>query len=160
MEIIDYKLLDKVTSQAKESARLRMNYNFHTSLEDPINRLLNAVEPETYFPPHRHLNPTRGESFIILRGSVLVFIFDDEGNITFTTELSPTKGMYGMELDPGVWHSLIVLETGTVVYEVKEGPYVPLSPENIAPWAPDSAKKEEVTAYMNLLRDEGLQRIG
>lgn len=148
MKIINNELLDSVTQQAVKNTRLRMNYNFHESLDDPINRLLNAMEPDTYLPPHRHKNPDKNEIFLVLRGKVLIFIFDDEGNILSITETSPQSGVYGMEIEAGVWHSLIVLEQGTVVYEIKEGPYAPISPENLAPWAPnpnDTLKAKEYT---------------
>jgi cupin fold WbuC family metalloprotein len=134
MKIIDKALLDSVSAQAIKNERLRMNYNFHQDLDDPLNRLLNAMEPGSYFPPHRHKNPDREEVFIVLRGSVLFIIFDDEGSVVSSTKVSPQKEVYGMEIEAGVWHSLIVLEPNTVVFEVKKGPYVPLTPDNIAPW--------------------------
>lgn len=80
MKIIDNKLIDNLIVQAKESPRLRMNYNFHPSLEDKCHRLLNALEPGTVVPVHRH--PTKDESFVILRGRVRVNIYNDEGKVT------------------------------------------------------------------------------
>jgi cupin fold WbuC family metalloprotein len=151
--IIDKALLDLVSAQAVKNQRLRMNYNFHRQLDDPLNRLLNAMEPGSYFPPHRHKNPDKEEIFMVLRGSVLVIIFDNDGSVVSSTEVSPEKEVYGMEIEAGIWHSLIVLEPGTVVYEVKKGPYVPLTPDNIAPWAPDPADKEKVKEYMNRIRE-------
>lgn len=151
--IIDKALLDLVSAQAVKNQRLRMNYNFHRQLDDPLNRLLNAMEPGSYFPPHRHKNPDKEEIFMVLRGSVLVIIFDNDGSVVSSTEVSPEKEVYGMEIEAGIWHSLIVLEPGTVVYEVKKGPYVPLTPDNIAPWAPDPADKEKVKEYMNSIRE-------
>jgi cupin fold WbuC family metalloprotein len=153
MKIIDKILLDSISAQAVENPRLRMNYNFHQQLDDPLNRLLNAMEPGSYFPPHRHLNPNKEEIFLVLRGSVGIFIFDDAGTIVSATEISPQKEVYGMEIEAGIWHSLLVLEPDTVVYEVKKGPYAPLTPENIASWAPDSNDKEQVTAFLNRLRN-------
>jgi cupin fold WbuC family metalloprotein len=144
MKIIDKALLDAVSAQAVTNQRLRMNYNFHQQLDDPLNRLLNAMEPGSYFPPHRHKNPDKEEIFLVLRGSVRVIIFDDNGSVVSSTEVSPQKEVYGMEIDAGVWHSLVVLEPNTVVYEVKKGPYVPLTPDNIAPWTYDHTDKENV----------------
>jgi cupin fold WbuC family metalloprotein len=152
MKIINESLLDSISAQAVKNQRLRINYNFHKQLDDPLNRLLNAMEPGSYFPPHRHKNPDKEEIFLVLRGNVAVFVFDDDGAVVSSTEVSPQKGVYGMEIEAGVWHSLIVLEPCTVVYEVKKGPYVPLTPDNIARWAPDSADKEKVEQYMNELR--------
>ncbi|MDR2465770.1 MAG: WbuC family cupin fold metalloprotein [Prevotellaceae bacterium] len=151
MKLIDETLLDSVSAQALESPRLRMNHNFHAELDDPVNRLLNAMEPGTYLPPHRHLNPDKNETFLVLRGSVAIFLFDDRGTLLSSTEVSPRKGVYGMELEAGVWHSLAVLEPATVVYEVKPGPFVPVSPENTAHWAPSPADSAAAEAYIEQL---------
>ncbi|MDU1905701.1 MAG: WbuC family cupin fold metalloprotein [Dysgonomonas sp.] len=150
MKIIDKNLLDRVSQQAKDNPRLRMNYNFHESLDDPINRLLNAMEPGTYLPPHRHINPDKNEVFIVLRGSVLALLFDDNGDVMSSMKLSPQLGVWGLEIEPGTWHSLIVLEENTVVYEIKDGPYAPISPDNLASWAPKpDADQEEIEKFIS-----------
>lgn len=151
MKLIDNVLLDKVSKQAEATPRLRQNYNFHTDLEDPLNRLINAMEPGTYVRPHRHLSPDKEEVFLVLRGSVLSFLFDESGKVTDRRVINPLEGVYGMEIEPGVWHSLIVLEPHTVVYEIKKGPFVPLSADNLAPWAPATDDREGVERYMNKL---------
>lgn len=151
MKLINEQLLDKTSEQARLSPRLRMNYNFHEQLDDPVNRLLNALEPGTYLRPHRHLNPDKDEVFLLLRGKVAVFLFDDKGNVTEKLILDPTAGMYGAEIKAGVWHGLLVLETGSVIYEVKQGPFAPLSPENFAPWSPAAEDTEGVQRYMEEL---------
>lgn len=152
MKKIDKQLLDEVTGRAKLSPRLRMNYNFHQKEEDAINRLLNAMEPDTYIRPHRHHHPPKEEIFFLLRGRAVLFLFDDEGNITETMLLDPLKGSYGAEIAPGVWHSLLVLDSGTVVYEIKEGPYIPLIPEDMALWSPSVEEVEEARRYMDSLK--------
>lgn len=151
MEVITDELLNSVSQQAKENPRLRMNYNFHKDLNDGVHRLLNALEPDTYLPPHRHTNPDKDESYIILRGSIMVFFYDDEGNITDKTLLDPTKGKYGLEIPAGIWHSIVVLESNTVIYEIKAGPYIPLTPDNLAKWAPEASDKEGVRTFINKL---------
>ena len=123
MKIINEQLLDETQAKALQSPRLRMNYNFHERLDDPINRLLNAMEPGTYLRPHRHLNPAKDEIFLLLRGKVAVFLFDEEGNITEKTILNPKEGAYGAEIKAGTWHGLLVLESGSVIYEIKQGPF-------------------------------------
>ena len=153
MHLIDKKLLDETTARAKLSPRLRMNYNFHTELDDPVNRLLNALEPDTYLRPHRHCNPDKNEIFLLLRGKVVVFLFDDTGQITDTIPMDPLKGCYGGEIPPGIWHGLLVLESGTVIYEIKEGPFVPLAPENMAPWSPSVEDKKAVNDYMRKMKE-------
>lgn len=140
MKIINEALLDETTGRAKQSPRLRMNYNFHERLDDPVNRLLNALEPGTYLRPHRHLNPAKDEIFLLLRGRIAVFLFDNKGEITETQILDPKEGAYGAEIKAGTWHGLLVLESGSVIYEIKEGPFAPLAPENFAPWSPGSGR--------------------
>lgn len=154
MKLINHILLDQVTQQAKQSPRLRMNYNFHESLEDPINRLLNALEPGTYLRPHRHLNPDKDEIFLLLRGKVILFLFDEKGNITNKQLIAPSEGLYGAEIKAGVWHSLLVLESGTVIYEIKEGPFAPLESTNFAPWSPDPSETNEAKKYMDFLASQ------
>jgi cupin fold WbuC family metalloprotein len=149
--IIDKQLLDETTEKAKLSPRLRMNCNFHKELDDPVNRLLNGIEIGTYLRPHRHYNPDRDEIFLLLRGRVVILVFDDAGNVTKHVVLDPRQGCYGGEIPAGVWHGLLVLESGSVIYEVKQGPFAPLSPENMAPWAPPAEDAEGVRSYMDRL---------
>ena len=151
MKIINDELLKKTTEKAKESPRRRMNYNFHEELDDPINRLINAMEPDTYLRPHRHLNPDKEEIFILLRGKVAVFLFDDAGQVTDKIVLDPQAGVYGAEIKAGVWHGLLVLESGSVIYEVKQGPFAPLAAENFAPWSPEPDDSQGVKSYMEYL---------
>jgi len=159
MKLIDKKLLDEITQQAMKSSRLRMNNNFHDSLDDPINRLINAMEPGTYLRPHRHKNPDKTEIFLLLRGKVALFLFDDQGNITEQRILDPATGNYGGEIPADVWHTLLVLETGSVVYEVKQGPYAPLSPENMAPWSPEPDDLAGVQLFLQRLQDDATHKM-
>jgi cupin fold WbuC family metalloprotein len=151
MKIINETLLDTTTAKAKTAPRLRMNYNFHDDLNDPINRLLNAMEPGTYLRPHRHCSPDKNEVFLLLRGKVAIFLFDEAGNITETVILDPRQGCYGGEIPAGTWHGLLVLESGSVIYEIKQGPFAALAPENMAPWAPPAEDGEAVRVYMKRL---------
>lgn len=129
MKVIDLTLLDKVSSEAKESPRLRMNFNFHQSLEDKCHRFLNAVEPGTVVPIHKH--PTKDESFVILRGKVRVTTHNDDGSIIEDVVLSQESGNYGVDIPKNVWHKLESLESGSVIFECKEGPFVPHEVEGV-----------------------------
>ena len=129
MKTIDIKLLDKVSAEAKESPRLRMNYNFHQSLDEKCHRFLNAVEPGTVVPIHRH--PTKDESFVLLRGKVRVTTHNDDGSIKESVVLNPLEGLYGVDIPRGVWHKVESLESGSVFFECKEGPFVPHEAEGI-----------------------------
>ena len=104
MKIIDKNLLDEVSAQAKEAPRLRMNYNFHQSLEDKCHRFLNAVEPGTKVEIHLH--PTKDESFVLLRGRVRVNTYNDDGSALESVVLCPEDGRYGVDIKKGVWHNV------------------------------------------------------
>jgi cupin fold WbuC family metalloprotein len=127
--LIEEKLLDSVTSRAKTSDRLRMNYNLHDSLDAKAQRLLNALEPGTELPIHRHQHTA--ETYIVLRGAIKVLFYNDERMLTNEFMINPLEGRYGIHIPAGQWHTLEVLESGTVIFEVKDGPYVPLQPEDI-----------------------------
>jgi len=115
--VIDKKLLDEVSAQAKASPRLRMNYNFHESLDDKCHRMLNAVEPGTDIPIHRH--PDKDESFVILRGKVRSTTYNDDGSIIESVVLCAEDGVYGVDILKNVWHKLEAIES-SVIFECKE----------------------------------------
>ena len=120
--VIDTELLDKVSEQAKGSPRLRMNFNFHQSLDDKCHRFLNAVEPGTEVPIHKH--PTKDETFVILRGKVRVTTHSDDGSIIEDYVLCPEDGKYGVNIPKGVWHTIEAVEPDSVIFECKQGPFV------------------------------------
>ena len=127
--LIDEQFLNMVSTQAKVSPRLRMNYNFHLSLEEKCHRFLNAVEPGTVVPIHKH--PTKDESFVILRGKVRVTTHNDDGSVIEEVVLSQGSGSYGVDIPKNVWHRLESLESGSVIFECKEGPFVPHEEEGV-----------------------------
>ena len=127
--IVDNDLLDKISEKAKESPRLRMNYNFHQSLEEKCHRFLNAVEPGTEVPIHRH--PTKDETFVLLRGRVRVTTHNDDGSIKEDFVLCPEEGKYGVNIPKGVWHKVESLASGSCFFECKEGPFVPHEEDGI-----------------------------
>lgn len=118
-----------VSEQAKASPRLRMNYNFHQSLDEKCHRMLNAVEPGTDIPIHRH--PMKDESLVVLRGRVRSTTYNDDGSVIESVVLCTDEGRYGVDIPKGVWHKLESLESGSVVFECKEGPFVPHEAEGI-----------------------------
>ena len=127
--VIDQNILDELTAQAKASPRLRINLNFHQSLDEKCHRFLNAVEPGTEVPIHRH--PTKDETFIVLRGKVKVLTYNDDGSVMDSVKLCPLEGRYGVDIPKGVWHTIEAIETNTVIFECKEGPFVPHEVEGI-----------------------------
>jgi cupin fold WbuC family metalloprotein len=129
MDIIDLDLLDSVTARASKSPRLRMNHNFHTSLDAKAQRLLNALEPGTELPIHRHLHSA--ETYILLRGIIKVLFYNDARELIDSVLLNPLEGKFGIDIPVGQWHTLEVLESGTVIFEVKDGPYLPIGVEDV-----------------------------
>lgn len=134
---LDAALLDAVSRDAALRPRLRANHNFHPADDFPAHRLLNAIEPASYLPPHRHLDPNKDESIIVLRGALGVVLFDDAGNVLQTWLLRAQGERFGVDISHGTWHTVMALQPGTVIFEAKSGPYRPLLAEEKAPWAPD-----------------------
>ena len=129
MQLINESLLDEVTRQAQESPRLRMNHNFHDSLDAKAQRLLNALEPGTLLPIHRH--PHTAETYLLLRGKIKVLYYNDQKELIETVVLEPGSGNYGIHIPKNQWHTLEVLESGSVIFEVKDGPYTPLEEKDV-----------------------------
>ena len=106
-----------------------MNHNFHDSLDAKAQRLLNALEPGTLLPIHRH--PHTAETYLLLRGRIKVLFYNEQKVVTEEFDLNPLEGRYGVHIPKGQWHTLEVLESGSVIFEVKDGPYTPLAPEDL-----------------------------
>ena len=127
---IDDRLLDSLTEQAKSSERLRMNMDLRNSPADTSQRMLNAIEPGSEVPIHRHC--TTSETVVVLRGRLIEEFYDDlECRCTDAIELSADGPVRALNIPAGQWHTVRVLESGTVIMEVKDGPYIPTSPTDI-----------------------------
>jgi len=129
MKIIDQNLLDNLTEEASKNERLRKNYNLHEKLDDPVQRLLNALEPGTDLPIHRHKNTE--ETYMLVRGGMRVLFYNDKKEITESVMFSSKAGSYGISIPKGQWHTIDSIEKGTVIFEVKQGPYSPLEADDI-----------------------------
>ena len=122
---IDQTLLDSLTAQAKASPRLRMNYDLRNSAEDTSQRMLNAIEPGSEVPIHRHQKTS--ETVVVLRGRVVEEFYDElERRCEAIYELSPSGPTLALNIPAGQWHTLRSLESGTVILEVKDGKYEPI----------------------------------
>ena len=126
---ITQSLLDSLTAQAKASPRLRMNYDLRDSAQDGSQRMLNALEPGTVLPIHRHR--TTSETVVILRGRATQEFYDDQGRLTESVTIAPGSDCVGMSIAKGSWHKLISHESGSVILECKDGPYEPLGEEDV-----------------------------
>ena len=128
--VINQAILDRLTEQAKASPRLRMNLDFRNSPEDKSQRMLNAIEPGSPMPIHRHLKSS--ETVACLRGRLVWEFYDErERRCTERIELSPNGQVVALNIPAGQWHTVRALESGSVILEMKEGAYEPLGPEDI-----------------------------
>lgn len=149
--IIDSEMLDALGAEAAASPRRRKNRNFHLSEASPCNRLLNAIEPDSYIQPHRHLDPEKSESLILLRGKLGVLFFNEEGSVVMKGILDPAMGRYGIDVPHGIIHSMVSLLPGTVFFEAKAGPYVPITDAERVKWAPREGESG-APAYLESMR--------
>ena len=123
--ILTEDIVNKVSEEAKASPRLRMNYNLHGSFEDSVQRMFNALEPGTVVPIARH--PYSSETLIMLRGKLRVLIYDNMKNIIEDVVIEANSNNIGYHIPKGTWHQVESLEYGTVCFETREGPYVPVA---------------------------------
>ncbi len=126
---IDQQILDKLTAQAKASPRLRMNLDLRNSPEDRSQRMLNAIEPGSPLPIHRHRKSS--ETVVCLRGHLREVFYNDSREVTEVIDLVPNSDCVALNIPVGQWHGVESLESGTVILETKDGPYEPQSPEDI-----------------------------
>ena len=127
---ITQAILDELTAKAKENPRLRMNLDLRNSAEDQSQRMLNAIEPGSPLPIHRHQKSS--ETVVCLRGRLVEEFYDDMERVcTESIELSPNGPVVAVNIPAGQWHTVRALESGTVIMEVKDGPYEPLSDVDI-----------------------------
>ncbi|MQY50734.1 WbuC family cupin fold metalloprotein [Rhodocyclus tenuis] len=148
---IDRALLDSLVDEAMTSPRRRRNRNFHRHESDAAHRLLNAIEPGSYVPPHRHLDPAKDETMLVVRGSLGVVFFDDAGQPVRYAELRAGSDCIGVDIPHGVFHSVLACEPGTVFFEAKAGPWQVLTEAERAPWAP-AENDAQAAAYQASLR--------
>ena len=126
--------LDQLAAKAQAAPRKRSHLNLHPTLEAPVQRLAIAMEPETYVRPHRH--PQTWELYLPLRGRFKVVLFDEKGIITQTLQIGGQDGLAAYELPANTWHSVLALESGSIIFEVKEGPYIQPQASDVAEWSP------------------------
>ena len=133
--VLTSELLDRLSQEAKTSERLRMNLDLRNSTADQSQRMLNALEPGTKVPVHRHQDTN--ETVVMLRGSIRELFFDEAGQITEEILLRAYAEPSAMNIPAGAWHTLECLEPGTILLEMKDGPFVPRQPEDERPqWNP------------------------
>ena len=157
--LINRDLVERKAADAKRSDRRREIHIFHEGDPDPLQRMLNAIQPGSYVRPHRHLNPPKSESIILLQGMLAYVSFSDDGlpeeGALFL--IDPARGVHGCDIRPGVWHTIFALAPDTVLFEVKPGPYDPAVDKEFAPWSPPEYTAE-AAAFLAELED-GFRRL-
>lgn len=141
--------LTELTGLAQASPRRRSHRTLHPTLEAPVQRLAIAMEPDTYVQPHRH--PQTWELYFPLNGAFKVVIFDDQARVQACHVLGGADGLRVFELPANTWHSVLSLESGSVIFEVKEGPYIKPAEADLADWAP-AEDTSGVIAFLRFLQ--------
>ena len=141
MKVFSANFLNNLTAQAQGSPRKRQHRNIHKSYEDACQRLFNAIELGSYIRPHRHATDPRDELLIAIRGLMALVTFDEQGMVTGVVRFGVDRNGEGLavgaEVPANMWHTVIALEPGCVLLEVKAGPFDPNQSKDLAPWAPD-----------------------
>ena len=127
--LFNQEFLDSLSAQAAASPRLRMHYDLRDSSSDGSMRMLNALEPGTIMPIHRHRNSS--ETMVMVRGALKEYLYDDEGQLTTEIIMRPNSENSIIQIEKGQWHSLECLEPNTIIFEAKDGTYEPLSQSDI-----------------------------
>ena len=150
-KIFSADFISDISEKANKSKRLRQHFNIHQNYQETCQRLLNAIEPGSYIRPHRHALDPREELLIAVRGRMAYIEFSDRGEVQdvqiFGAERYGVTMSIGLEINPETWHTVVALEPGSMLLEVKAGPFDPDMPKESAPWAPEESS-DEVSIYM------------
>jgi cupin fold WbuC family metalloprotein len=141
MKVFDEKYVELLIADAARSQRKRQHRNIHESYQDPCQRLFNAIQPGSYIRPHRHLATSSDELLIAVHGLMALVTFDDNGEIDTVLRIGSEQyrqdAAVGVEVPSATWHTVVALEPGSILLEVKAGPFDPEQPKEPAPWAPE-----------------------
>jgi len=154
VQLLTDSLFRDLIEQASHTPRRRINFNFHESPDDNPHRFLNVFLEGSYVRPHRHLDPPKSEAFLVLEGRMAVILFADDGKVEHSLLLGNgvEDNAKGVDLPPGLWHTVVALTPHAVCYEVKPGPWNPATDKEFASWAPEESRPE-AAAYLAELID-------
>ncbi|MDY6879157.1 MAG: WbuC family cupin fold metalloprotein [Thermodesulfobacteriota bacterium] len=154
MTIITAELIKSAVDMSRKSPRGRIICPFHKSDNDNLHRMLNVIQPYSYVQPHRHSNPPKAETVIVLKGSLAYIIFNEDGRIEDAIKLSNQSDKIGIDTQPKTYHTFFALEQDTVLFEIKPGPYRKRSDKDLAEWAPkestDNCKEYLESLYKHI----------
>lgn len=148
--VLDDGLIRQAVEASRESPRSRMILPFHAGHGEGFHRMLNAIQPGSYIRPHRHLDPPKPESVLVLRGALTVVHFTDGGELEAVHELRSDAGAVGVDIRAGVYHTLLATEPDTVIFEAKPGPYDPSDDKAFPSWAPEEGSAAVGEYYREL----------
>ena len=156
IKVFSADYMNELSSQAIGNPRKRQHRNIHITYQDACQRLFNAIEPGSYIRPHKHLTDPRDELLIAVRGSMALVTFDEFGVVSGVLRFGYNKHgdvwAIGAEVAASTWHTVIALEPGSVLLEVKAGPFDPDQPKDLASWAPEEGSKDS-SEYLRQLTD-------
>lgn len=150
--VLNDSLLSEGRDASRSSPRKRIIMPVQRSQEARVQRLLNFLQPDTYIRPHQHPLPHATESLCLISGHLEVLIFEPDGTLSARHQLSPQSPL--IDIEPGVWHGMIVKEADTVIFEVKQGPYEPMDDKDFAEWAPEENSPEALPFLRNLEKSD------
>lgn len=157
MKLVTSHMMNEWIVKASEGPRLRINYNIHEHLSDPLQRLFIAARLSSYFRPHRH--PGKSELAIVIRGLFDVIIFDDAGVVTERVAAGPQAETFALEIPPDAWHTWVPIVDESVFFEVKQGPYHPATAALFAPWSPEEGSPQVKEFQIRLQRARIGERV-
>lgn len=146
LRTISHLDIRRLSEEASQIPRLRKNLNVHPEMNDPVQRLFNAMEPGTYVRAHRHARENGWELMICLHGSFSVLTFDDHGQVLERTDLDSASHIRAVEIPAHTWHTVVVHDAGTVMFEVKPGPYSPIEDKDFPVWSPRETHENALLA--------------
>lgn len=160
--VVDAALLRQKSRDAAANARRREIHRFHADNAACLHRMINAVQPGTYVRPHRHLDPPKDEAFVLLTGRMGFICFKDDGSFDLSdcAVLDRDRGVYALDAPAGGWHAILALVPDTTLFEVKPGPYSPVSDKDFAPFAPDDTDPVAAQAYLRATEDRFRTLLG
>ncbi|ATB35599.1 tryptophan synthase beta chain like protein [Cystobacter fuscus] len=155
--VLSRSLVEEVVVASRTSPRRRIIQPFHKSDADLLHRMLNVIQPDSYVRPHWHLEPPKAEAWVLLRGALAFFTFEEDGLVRDCLSLEAGGENFGVDLAPGIFHGLVALAPDTVIFEVENGPYAPANDKAFAAWAPAEGTPE-AAGYLAFLREEFRRR--
>lgn len=147
---ISDELVEQALSMSRQSPRKRIILPLHKGQAATLHRMLNAMQPGTYVRPHRHWQPPKCESVVVLRGKLGCVHFDEQGQVLERLVAAAGTPIFGVDSEAGVFHTFVPLVADTVAFETKDGPYEKLNDKDFAPWAPEEGRPE-AAAYLQEL---------